>query len=347
MSIQRFFVFLVSSLFFFSNFTFGQNSPFLKLNEAGVEPSPIKEALNSNEEILTDINGNLIGASKGEIIDSEKKLRLNFKNGESLLIIPYQFTAISNNLSNIITYGEYFEFDVFNKLFIIVYSNDGTLVSSFDSKLFWPYAIGLYDDGNFIAAGSDEKENNTIIRKYADNGTPIWERKIRQAADLKIKISPANRFFSIILRDSRLQKRILYIFDNSGIKLYEEEHPEDMHNFEFISDNKLVIFGASKWILYSLNNTVVRTGHGKIRGKPAGMYPVTGIDGGDSFAVLLFSETGDGYNLQIIDSKSGAISSSQKINKKPTWGNYRRVNINPANMLEVYTENEKIIYTME
>lgn len=350
MSLQRFFVLLFISLVFFITNTNSQNitsTHQLKLIETGVESSPIKEAIKSNEEVLTDVEGNIVGISKGEIIDSEKKLRLTFQNGKTFLVLPYQFTAISKNLSNIITYGDHFEFDVFNKFFINVYSGDGKPVRTFDSKLFWPYTLGLYDDGNFIAAGSNYNENNTIIRKYANNGSLIWERKIRQAADLKIKVSPGNKFISIILRDRLLNKRILYVFNDMGTKLYEEEHPEDMYNFDFISDNKLIIFSPSNWILYSLGNDVVRKGRGKLRSKPAGLFPVTGINKGEQFAFLLFSESREGYILTIVDSNTGEITTSKNIYKKPTLGFCRSVVIDQSNLLEVYIGDEVMKFLME
>ena len=205
----------------------------------------------------------------------------------------------------------------------------------------------MYDDGNYIAAGSDYNENNTIIRKYTNNGSLIWERKIRQAADLKIKVSPKNKFISIILRDRLLHKRILYVFNDMGVKLYEEEHPEDMYNFEFISDNKLIIFSPSNWIMYSLENDVVRKARGKLRSKPAGLFPVTGINKGEQFAFLLFSESRKDYILTIVDSNTGEITASKNIYKKPIWGIYRSVIINQSNLLEVYAGDEIIKFSME
>ena len=346
MTILRIFVFFTLLILSIHNVILGQSTQ-INLKQTGSENSQISTGLLENEEILIDRNGRIVGVCSGTKEDNQKLFNLKFQTGNNFKIVPYQFMKISDDISRVVTFGEYIEFDVFNKLYINIHDENGNTISSFDSKLNWPYALDILSNGDIVVIGSDNDKGISYLKSFNSLGDELWQTIIKSASDYKIKVSQNGNYIVLLSRDGEKFKRELQIFNTNGIELYQESHPEDFYNFDFLTDKMLIVFSASSWILYDLQNDISRLGSGRLDGKPAGNYPVSALNNGLQFAFLLVSDNKTGYNLNIFDSNTGYKISSESIVQKPYLHQFRSITSVDPNALKVNLGRKTISYTFE
>ncbi|MCP4314045.1 MAG: hypothetical protein GY790_22560, partial [Bacteroidetes bacterium] len=297
--------------------------PYPEFEIVSTRPSPVVYSYENLTYPLYDTTWQVIGALRELQREEGFQWDVTIWDKAHFTMPMINALTVPTQSDKLVAYGEAFRSPVIEQTRsdLFFYSLDGTLLKFVETDLGGDRNAAMINNtGELWIAGIPGKpmyDKAPVLKRYASDGTLLWEQPLPEYEPRRLVFSPNNRYAALTL----LQKSqklgpdltVLRMYEEDGAVVYEKELPPFFYGVEFISDQRVLFHTGSRWELYMLENWDTPFVSGRFAGNPFGAYPIIVFPSENCFIVrTAVDENGvTDYHIEAIHQETGEILSER------------------------------------